>query len=166
MMITSSGRSLGFAALAAAALVWGCQSSSGPAPAASNNEHPTARTSGSSRPEHPTGPSRPSDHPTGTSARSEHPTSRTSAPRSTPSASSSSTAPSSGTGGTSGTSRSPAGADPACLLPPDAQLDAVEGLKVGQVMPAFESSDVRTGKTIRTADFRGRYLLIHYWASW
>lgn len=38
-------------------------------------------------------------------------------------------------------------------------------LKAGDVPPAFEQQDA-SGRTVRLSDFRGRYVLLDFWASW
>lgn len=36
----------------------------------------------------------------------------------------------------------------------------------GQPFPEFEAPDMRTGETIRLADFRGKVVIIDFWATW
>jgi thiol-disulfide isomerase/thioredoxin len=39
-------------------------------------------------------------------------------------------------------------------------------LTPGAECPAFEAEDFRTGKPVRLADFRGRVVLVQFWATW
>ncbi len=39
------------------------------------------------------------------------------------------------------------------------------GLRIGQSAPLFESTDL-TGRPVALADFRGRPVLLNFWASW
>ncbi len=45
------------------------------------------------------------------------------------------------------------------------RMDAIAPLSIGRIAPAFDlpSAD---GKVIRLADFKGKYVLIDFWASW
>ncbi|GIV05637.1 MAG: hypothetical protein KatS3mg016_1212 [Fimbriimonadales bacterium] len=41
-----------------------------------------------------------------------------------------------------------------------------ERLRVGDLAPDVELIDLRTGKTRRLSEFRGRYVLLDFWATW
>jgi len=43
------------------------------------------------------------------------------------------------------------------------QLDLLE---VGDAAPAFESTDLRTGRPATLADYRGKVVLVNVWATW
>lgn len=45
------------------------------------------------------------------------------------------------------------------------QIEAAKEIKVGSMAPDFEQTDA-TGNTVRLSDFRGRYVLLDFWASW
>ncbi|MEJ5091550.1 redoxin domain-containing protein [Sphingobacterium faecium] len=45
------------------------------------------------------------------------------------------------------------------------QLRNLDNLKMGDIAPAFALADT-TGKQINLQDFRGKYVLIDFWASW
>jgi peroxiredoxin len=54
-----------------------------------------------------------------------------------------------------------------CLLPPEAQDEDLGGkLKVGEAAPDFALTDINTGKDVSPADFKGKYVLVFFWASW
>lgn len=44
-------------------------------------------------------------------------------------------------------------------------IDKKRALAVGQIAPAFTQNDVN-GKPVSLADFKGKYVLIDFWASW
>lgn len=45
------------------------------------------------------------------------------------------------------------------------RMEAVKPVSIGQPAPAFEMSST-DGKVIRLADFKGKYVLLDFWASW
>jgi len=45
------------------------------------------------------------------------------------------------------------------------QLDVIKRLKVGQMAPDFEIQTV-DGRPLKLADFRGKYVLLDFWATW
>lgn len=45
------------------------------------------------------------------------------------------------------------------------QIDAAKEIKVGSIAPDFEQTDA-AGNTVRLSDFRGKYVLLDFWASW
>lgn len=45
------------------------------------------------------------------------------------------------------------------------RMEAVKPVSIGQPAPAFEMSST-DGKVIRLADFKGKYVLVDFWASW
>lgn len=140
-----AGLRVTLAGLALAGLVFGCQSQGSQTAKTQDgsSEHPTARPhSGGST------PSTASEHPTAKANPATTPAAKTSA------AGTPATAPKGGPG------------EEVCMLPPDAQLDAVSGIKVGQVMPMVAVTDIRTGKPVNSADYKDKYLLLHYWVSW
>jgi thiol-disulfide isomerase/thioredoxin len=47
----------------------------------------------------------------------------------------------------------------------DLTLKMVPRLKVGQVAPEFEIQSI-DGKPLRLSDFRGKYVLLDFWATW
>ena len=54
-----------------------------------------------------------------------------------------------------------------CLLPPEAQDDDLGGkLKVGDVAPDFTLADIQSGKDVKLSDYRGKTVLVFFWASW
>lgn len=44
-------------------------------------------------------------------------------------------------------------------------IDGFMAVRIGAIAPLFESPDT-TGNIIRLADFRGKYVLLDFWASW
>jgi peroxiredoxin len=40
------------------------------------------------------------------------------------------------------------------------------GVAVGRVAPDFKLTDLRTGKTVQLSDFRGKAVLVNFWATW
>lgn len=58
------------------------------------------------------------------------------------------------------------GGEEVCYLPPAAETDILTKLKVGQAAPAWALKDVRTGKEIKLSDFKGKRVLLKFWASW
>lgn len=54
-----------------------------------------------------------------------------------------------------------------CLLPPAAQKDDLGGLlKTGTTPPEIALTDTRTGKAVKLSDFKGKTVMIFFWASW
>jgi peroxiredoxin len=53
-----------------------------------------------------------------------------------------------------------------CLIPPDAEVNTVDFLKVGQKAPDFTLASVRGDGDIKLTDFRGKTTVIIFWASW
>jgi peroxiredoxin len=47
----------------------------------------------------------------------------------------------------------------------DLTLEMVPRLKVGQVAPEFEIQSI-DGKPLKLSDFRGKYVLLDFWATW
>jgi peroxiredoxin len=45
------------------------------------------------------------------------------------------------------------------------QIDNLRAVATGKIAPDFEQAD-STGKILKLSDFRGKYLLIDFWASW
>jgi peroxiredoxin len=45
------------------------------------------------------------------------------------------------------------------------QLVGLENLKIGDIAPEFTLTDT-TGKQVNLSDFRGKYVLVDFWASW
>lgn len=45
------------------------------------------------------------------------------------------------------------------------KIDALAKLEVGQIAPDFSISDIE-GNTIRLSDYRGKFVLLDFWASW
>lgn len=45
------------------------------------------------------------------------------------------------------------------------KIDALAKLEVGQIAPDFAIADLE-GNTIRLSDYRGKYVLLDFWASW
>lgn len=45
------------------------------------------------------------------------------------------------------------------------RMEAVKPVSIGQTAPAFEMSSPE-GKVVRLADFKGKYVLVDFWASW
>lgn len=60
--------------------------------------------------------------------------------------------------------RTPAAIDP-LTKQINAYLSNRNGLAIGSAAPLF-SSTTNKGKTVSISDYKGRYLLIHFWASW
>ncbi|MCC6572624.1 MAG: TlpA family protein disulfide reductase [Planctomycetes bacterium] len=58
------------------------------------------------------------------------------------------------------------GGEEVCYLPPAAQTDIITKLKVGQVAPDWTMKDIRTGKDVKLADYKGKTVLLKFWASW
>jgi len=56
--------------------------------------------------------------------------------------------------------------DEFCLVPPEAQPIAASGLKVGAKAPAWKLKTLAGDKTISLADYKGKTLMIEFWASW
>lgn len=46
-----------------------------------------------------------------------------------------------------------------------ARMEKAKGISVGQKAPDFESSSV-TGAPVKLSDFKGKYVLLDFWASW
>lgn len=46
------------------------------------------------------------------------------------------------------------------------EYEARQRTKPGNAAPLFSSKDVQTGKTVDLSKFRGKYVLIDFWASW
>lgn len=54
-----------------------------------------------------------------------------------------------------------------CLLPPAAQASDLGGLlKTGAAPPEIALTDTRTGKSVKLSDFKGKTVLLFFWASW
>lgn len=54
-----------------------------------------------------------------------------------------------------------------CLLPPEARDDDLGGkLKVGETAPAFTMTDINSGNEVSLADYKGKTVLVFFWASW
>jgi len=54
-----------------------------------------------------------------------------------------------------------------CLLPPEARDDDLGGkLKVGSPAPEFALTDIQSGKEVKLADYKGKTVLLFFWASW
>lgn len=58
------------------------------------------------------------------------------------------------------------GGEEVCYLPPAAQTDIISKVKVGDKAPDFKLKDVRTGKEVKLSDFRGKQVVLKFWASW
>lgn len=56
--------------------------------------------------------------------------------------------------------------DEFCLVPPEAQPVAASGLKVGSKAPSWKLKTLDGSKEISLADFKGKTLMIEFWASW
>ncbi|MCS6919959.1 MAG: thioredoxin-like domain-containing protein [Fimbriimonadales bacterium] len=54
------------------------------------------------------------------------------------------------------------------LVRGDGQQEVVlmEPLRVGDLAPDIEMTDLRTGQTRRLSEFRGRFVLLDFWATW
>lgn len=50
--------------------------------------------------------------------------------------------------------------------PPPGLTDYEVGTKAGQLAPDFEVSRIEDGSRVRLSDFRGRPVLINFWATW
>lgn len=44
--------------------------------------------------------------------------------------------------------------------------DALVGNAIGKTAPDFELKDVNTGKTVKLSDYRGKAVLVNFWATW
>lgn len=54
-----------------------------------------------------------------------------------------------------------------CLLPPRAQDgDLSSSLKTGEMAPDFNLVDSQTGEDVKLSDYRGKTVLLFFWASW
>jgi peroxiredoxin len=54
-----------------------------------------------------------------------------------------------------------------CLLPPEAQDDDLGGkLKVGEAAPDFTLANIQTGEDVKLSDYKGKTVLVFFWASW
>lgn len=56
--------------------------------------------------------------------------------------------------------------DEFCLVPPEAQAIAASGLKVGAKAPNWKLKTLDGSKEISLADYKGKTLMIEFWASW
>lgn len=54
-----------------------------------------------------------------------------------------------------------------CLLPPEPVEDDLSGkLTVGKPAPDFALTDARSGNTVKLADYKGKTVMLFFWASW
>lgn len=54
-----------------------------------------------------------------------------------------------------------------CLLPPEPVEDDLSGkLTVGKPAPDFALTDARTGNAVKLADYKGKTIMLFFWASW
>lgn len=54
-----------------------------------------------------------------------------------------------------------------CLLPPEARpQDLNDKIEVGQVAPDFKLNDPKTGEEVKLSFYRGKTVLLFFWASW
>jgi peroxiredoxin len=54
-----------------------------------------------------------------------------------------------------------------CPLPPEAQEDDLGGkLEVGEAAPDFTLTNIQSGEEVSLSDYKGKTVLVFFWASW